>query len=78
MHLLMCPSCGRRYAVSGAGSLDEWQCTKCSQSLTVTSRDVSRLTVVGDVRPAWDALISPKAADLMAGASGTRRAQGAH
>jgi tRNA(Ile2) C34 agmatinyltransferase TiaS len=55
MHLLLCPSCGRRYAVSGAGSLDEWQCRKCSQELTVTRRDVPRLTVMGDLLPVQDA-----------------------
>ena len=55
MHLLLCPSCRRRYAVSGAGSLDEWQCRKCSQELTVTRRDVPRLTVLGDLLPVQDA-----------------------
>jgi len=51
MHLLMCPSCERRYAVSGAGSLGEWRCTKCSQELAVTNRDLPRLAVMGDVLP---------------------------
>ena len=68
VHLLWCPSCGRRHAVSGAGSLDEWQCTKCSQKLTVINRDLSRLTVTGNVLPWWDTPASPMAA-------GTRRAQ---
>jgi len=51
MHLLVCPSCGRRYLVTGARSLQEWVCTKCSQELTVINGGVERLTVMGDVRP---------------------------
>jgi PHP family Zn ribbon phosphoesterase len=52
MHLLVCPSCGRRHAVSGAGSLDGWRCGKCGHELAVVNRDVSRLALMDDVRPA--------------------------
>jgi len=69
MHLLVCPSCGRRYAVTGARSLDEGQCTKCSQDLVVIDRDLERLTVMGDVRPTQGALNSP---------TGSRRRAGRH
>jgi len=65
MHLLACPSCGRRYAVTGAPFLDEWQCTKCGQELTLINRDVERLAVMGGVRPMRGALISPKAANIV-------------
>ena len=51
MHLLVCQSCGRRYVVTGACSLEEWVCTKCSQELTVINGDVERLAVMGDVLP---------------------------
>jgi uncharacterized protein YbaR (Trm112 family) len=78
MHLLVCPSCGRRYAVTGARSRDEWQCTKCSQELTVINRDVERLTVMGDVRPTRGELISPKVADPVPGGTGMPRMQATH
>ena len=51
MDLLVCPSCGRRSVVSGAGSLDEWKCARCNRDLAVVDRQLSRLSVMGDVRP---------------------------
>jgi tRNA(Ile2) C34 agmatinyltransferase TiaS len=51
MHLLVCPSCGRRHAVSGVGPLDGWRCGKCGDRLDVINRDVSRLALMGDVQP---------------------------
>jgi tRNA(Ile2) C34 agmatinyltransferase TiaS len=51
MDLLVCPSCGRRSAVSGAGPLGEWKCARCDQELAVVNRGVPRLAVMGDVLP---------------------------
>ena len=44
MDVLVCPSCERRYAVGGAGSLGGWRCGGCNSELRVVNRDVSRLS----------------------------------
>jgi hypothetical protein len=53
--------------VSGTGSLEEWRCTKCGQELTVINRDLSRLGMFGDVRPASRTAISPMRSRLTPG-----------
>ena len=76
MDLLVCPSCGRRSAVSGAGSHGEWKCTRCDQELAVVNRGVSRLAVLGDVLPASGLGIYTRGA--MPGGSGPPGVQAAH
>lgn len=53
MDVLVCPSCSRRYAVTGAGELGGWRCTSCSAELRVSEQNASRVDLLGRVaRPA--------------------------
>jgi tRNA(Ile2) C34 agmatinyltransferase TiaS len=51
MDVLMCPSCSRRYSVSGAGEGGGWRCSACSAELRAAERDVSRIDLFGRELP---------------------------
>jgi hypothetical protein len=46
MDVFACLSCGRRFAVHGAGALGGWRCTNCKGELGAVSRDVSRISLL--------------------------------
>jgi tRNA(Ile2) C34 agmatinyltransferase TiaS len=48
MDVLMCPSCRRRYAVSGAGEGGGWRCTSCGAELRTLERDAWRADLLED------------------------------
>ena len=46
MDVLVCPSCSRRYAVTGVGQ-GGWRCPNCSDELRVVEQDVRRVRLFG-------------------------------
>ena len=51
MDLLVCPSCGQRFAVHSAGVLGGWRCTNCSNELDLISRNTSRMSLLRTPAP---------------------------
>jgi hypothetical protein len=47
MDVLACPSCSRRYAVTGAGELGGWRCTSCSSELRLSEHDAPNVDLLG-------------------------------
>jgi len=53
MDVFVCPSCARRYAISGSGGGrdDRWRCIKCGAELQMEQSDVARVDLLAQSEP---------------------------
>jgi tRNA(Ile2) C34 agmatinyltransferase TiaS len=47
MDVLACPWCGQQFVVRSAGVLGGWRCSTCSNELNLSSRNASRISLLG-------------------------------